>query len=116
MLRVAFSALYWAIAVAVMPPLQVVALAIWLLTVWWDRRRLLLHLYCCGWGYLYVFMNPFWRVRFEGRERLPWIHHVWPKHLRPIPISDEILIIGGQQPCQRVGASTPRRRGGRHAC
>jgi 1-acyl-sn-glycerol-3-phosphate acyltransferase len=69
---VAFSALYWAIAVAIMAPLQLVALAIWLLTVWWDRRRLLLHLYCCGWGYLYVFMNPFWRVRFEGRERLPW--------------------------------------------
>ncbi|HEY6005044.1 MAG TPA: lysophospholipid acyltransferase family protein [Anaeromyxobacter sp.] len=68
----AFSIVYWLFAVAIMPPLFAVALAIFLVTLPFDRRRLVLHLYCCAWGSLYVAANPFWRIGVEGREKLPW--------------------------------------------
>jgi len=69
---VLFSALYWLLAVAVMPVLMVGAMVIWLLTKPFDRRLLALHLYTCFWGSLYIWCNPIWRCRVAGRERLPW--------------------------------------------
>jgi 1-acyl-sn-glycerol-3-phosphate acyltransferase len=68
----AFSIVYWLFAVAIMPPLFAVALAIFLVTLPFDRRRVVLHLFCCAWGSLYVVANPFWRIAIEGREKLPW--------------------------------------------
>ncbi len=68
----AFSIAYWAFAVATMPVLMVGALAVFLVTLPFDRRRLALHLYSCAWGSFYVVMNPLWRMRIEGREKLPW--------------------------------------------
>jgi 1-acyl-sn-glycerol-3-phosphate acyltransferase len=67
-----FSVLYWTFAVLVMPPLFAGALAIWLVTLPFDRRKVLLHLFSCFWGSLYVWCNPIWRFRVHGRERLPW--------------------------------------------
>jgi 1-acyl-sn-glycerol-3-phosphate acyltransferase len=68
----AFSIAYWAFAILTMPVLFLGALAVFLATVAFDRRRLAVHLYSCFWGSFYVWMNPLWRVAFEGRERLPW--------------------------------------------
>jgi 1-acyl-sn-glycerol-3-phosphate acyltransferase len=68
----AFSVVYWAWAVLVMPPLMLGAVLLWLVTLPFDRRRLALHLYSCAWGSLYVWMNPLWRVSYEGRDRIPW--------------------------------------------
>jgi 1-acyl-sn-glycerol-3-phosphate acyltransferase len=67
----ALSIAYWLFALVTMPPLFLVALAIFLVTLPFDRRRVLLHLYCCAWGSLYVEANPFWSVRVLGREKLP---------------------------------------------
>jgi 1-acyl-sn-glycerol-3-phosphate acyltransferase len=67
-----FSIVYWLFAVVTMPPLFAVALAIFLVTLPFDRRRLALHLYSCAWGSLYVVANPFWRIAVEGRGKLPW--------------------------------------------
>ena len=67
-----FSLLYWLFAVAIMPPLFLGALAVLLVTLPFDRRRLALHFYSCAWGTLYVVANPLWRLRVEGREKLPW--------------------------------------------
>jgi 1-acyl-sn-glycerol-3-phosphate acyltransferase len=71
MLRV-FTAAYWVFFVATMPVLFVGALAVFLVTVAFDRRRVVLHLYSCAWGSFYVWCNPLWRVRVEGRDALPW--------------------------------------------
>ncbi len=68
----AFSVLYWAFALLTMPFLMLGALAVFLATVAFDRRRLALHLYSCAWGTFYVVMNPLWRLRVEGRAKLPW--------------------------------------------
>ncbi len=71
MLRV-FSVLYWAFICLTLPIFFVGALIVFALTAWWDRRRLLLHLYSCFWACFYVYANPLWRLRVTGRERLPW--------------------------------------------
>ncbi len=68
----AFSIAYWLFVVATMPILFVIALVVFLLTIAFDRRRLLLHLYSCAWASLYVVSNPLWRMRIEGREKVPW--------------------------------------------
>ncbi|HET8539191.1 MAG TPA: lysophospholipid acyltransferase family protein [Anaeromyxobacter sp.] len=68
----AFSVLYWAFVVVTMPVLFAGALAVFLATAAFDRRRLVLHLYSCAWASFYVVMNPLWRLRVEGRGKLPW--------------------------------------------
>ncbi len=68
----AFSLFYWAFCIATMPFLFAGALIVFLATVAFDRRRLVLHMYSCAWATLYVVMNPVWRLRVEGREKLPW--------------------------------------------
>lgn len=67
-----FSAVYWAFLVLTMPLLFLGALAVFLLTVAFDRRRVVLHLYSCAWATFYVIANPLWRSRIAGREKLPW--------------------------------------------
>jgi len=47
-----------------------VALAIWGLTVLFDRRLVALHLFSCFWASLYLWVTPAWRVRLEGREKI----------------------------------------------
>ena len=68
----AFTLLYWAFVAATMPCFFVVALAIFLVTWPFDRRRVVLQLFSCFWAHFYVYANPLWRARFHGRERLPW--------------------------------------------
>ncbi len=69
---IALSLWHWLFALVTMPPLFVLALAILVVTLPFDRRRLALHLYSCAWGTLYVVAYPLWRLRVEGREKLPW--------------------------------------------
>ncbi len=68
----AFSVLYWAFFALTLPPCFLVALVVFVVTAPFDRRRVVLHLWSCAWASLYVVMNPLWRSRVVGRERLPW--------------------------------------------
>ncbi|HZY03742.1 MAG TPA: 1-acyl-sn-glycerol-3-phosphate acyltransferase, partial [Anaeromyxobacteraceae bacterium] len=68
----AFSVVYWALVVATMPVFFVGALAVFLASAPFDRRRVALHLYSCFWASFYVYVNPLWRVRVLGRDKLPW--------------------------------------------
>ncbi len=67
-----FSALFWAFLALTLPFFFVGALAVFLVTAAFDRRRVALHLYSCFWAQFYIFANPLWRVRVEGRSKLPW--------------------------------------------
>lgn len=71
-MRVAFSILFWAFFAVSCVVLFFVALAIFLVTLPFDRNRRVLHLFSCFWAQLYFYVNPFWRLRIEGRENLPW--------------------------------------------
>ena len=67
-----FSIAWWVFFAVSLPVLFVGALAVFVATAAFDRRRVALHLYSCFWGSLYVWTNPLWRVRFEGLGKLPW--------------------------------------------
>lgn len=47
-----------------------VSALICLVTAPFDRNRKLVHLFSCAWGYHYLLVNPWWSVRFVGREHL----------------------------------------------
>jgi 1-acyl-sn-glycerol-3-phosphate acyltransferase len=66
------SAGYWALIALTCPVFFAGALVVFALTVLFDRRRLVLHLYSSAWATFYVRMNPLWRLRVTGRDRLPW--------------------------------------------
>jgi 1-acyl-sn-glycerol-3-phosphate acyltransferase len=69
---VLLSAAYWA-AIVITCPLFFTGLAgVWALTAWWDRRRVLVHLYSCFWATFFVYVNPRWTLAVTGRERVPW--------------------------------------------
>ena len=68
----AFSGLYWVFVAGTMPVFFAGALAVFLATWPFDRRRVALHLYSCFWASFYVYMNPLWRSEVRGRARLPW--------------------------------------------
>jgi len=68
----AFSALYWTFFALTLPVFFAGAVLVFLVTVPFDRRRVVLHLYTCAWASFYVYLNPIWRCRVLGRDRLPW--------------------------------------------
>jgi 1-acyl-sn-glycerol-3-phosphate acyltransferase len=64
------SVLFWAFLVGSSLALFPVALLIWAATAAFDRRKRLLHQFTCFWASLYTWLNPVWRVRVEGREKI----------------------------------------------
>ncbi|MFC7529681.1 lysophospholipid acyltransferase family protein [Actinoplanes sp. GCM10030250] len=71
MLRV-FSVAFWAFIGITSPVFFLGAVILWLVTLPFDRRRVVLHLYSSAWAILYVHLNPLWRLRVSGRDLLPW--------------------------------------------
>ncbi|MCK4747423.1 MAG: 1-acyl-sn-glycerol-3-phosphate acyltransferase [Bacteroidales bacterium] len=49
-----------------------IALLVWIITRWFDKRLIVLHLWSCFWGSWYIWFNPLWRVRVAGRRKIPW--------------------------------------------
>jgi len=68
----AFSILYWLYFVGSLPFFFVPALLTWLVALPFDRRRAAIHLFGCFWAFSYVWLNPLWHARIEGRRRIPW--------------------------------------------
>ncbi|MBU8897436.1 1-acyl-sn-glycerol-3-phosphate acyltransferase [Corallococcus sp. H22C18031201] len=67
-----FSIAFWAFFGLSSAVLFLGAVLVWLVTLPFDRNGRVLHLYSCFWAQLYVYVNPLWRLRIEGREHLPW--------------------------------------------
>lgn len=67
-----FSIAYWAFIALCCLPFFAIALVIFAVTLPFDRRRVVLHLFSCFWAAFYVYANPLWRLRVIGREKLPW--------------------------------------------
>jgi 1-acyl-sn-glycerol-3-phosphate acyltransferase len=70
MTKRALSTLFWAFITVSSIVLYPVAIAIWLLTVAFDRRLVVLHRFTCFWASLYTWLNPAWPVTLEGREKI----------------------------------------------
>jgi 1-acyl-sn-glycerol-3-phosphate acyltransferase len=67
-----FSVAYWAFIAISCLPFFAVALVLLAITLPFDRRRVVLHLYTCFWGAFYIYCNPLWHLRVVGREKLRW--------------------------------------------
>ncbi len=70
MLARVLSLLFWLFLIVSSLLLFPLALVIWAATVLFDRKLMLLHQFTCFWASLYTWLNPVWRVRIEGRERI----------------------------------------------
>jgi 1-acyl-sn-glycerol-3-phosphate acyltransferase len=66
----AASTLFWAFVTISSIVLYPVAVAIWVLTVAFDRRLVVLHRFTCFWASLYTWFNPAWPVTLDGREKI----------------------------------------------
>lgn len=43
---------------------------VWLFTFWWDRKLWILHRYSIIWSLFYIWINPWWRIDFSGKENI----------------------------------------------
>ena len=64
------STLFWLFLASTSIVLFLGAVGVWALTVLFDRRLALLHLYTSFWGSLYTWLNPAWPVSVQGREKI----------------------------------------------
>ncbi len=64
------SLLFWTFVAVSSIVLYPVAVMIWLVTVTFDRRLVLLHRFTCFWASLYTWLNPAWPVTVEGRDKI----------------------------------------------
>jgi 1-acyl-sn-glycerol-3-phosphate acyltransferase len=70
MTKRALSTLFWAYVTVSSILMFPVAVVIWVLTVAFDRRLVVLHRFTCLWASLYTWCNPAWPVTMEGRENI----------------------------------------------
>jgi 1-acyl-sn-glycerol-3-phosphate acyltransferase len=42
----------------------------WLFTVLFDKRRYILHKFTCTWSDIVLSINPYWKVRVEGKDKI----------------------------------------------
>lgn len=47
-----------------------VALVIFLFTAPFDKKRVVLHRFSCFWGSIYIWMQPLWKITWEGKENI----------------------------------------------
>jgi 1-acyl-sn-glycerol-3-phosphate acyltransferase len=62
---------FWLVAALTMPLLFVLAALVFVVSAPFDPDRRVLHAFVCRTCHAYLHLNPLWRVRVEGRERIP---------------------------------------------
>ncbi|MCK5461674.1 MAG: 1-acyl-sn-glycerol-3-phosphate acyltransferase [Bacteroidales bacterium] len=67
-----YSIILWTFFLISSVLMIIIDMVIWVLTRWFDKRLVVLHLFSCFWGSLYIWFNPLWRVRIKGRRNIPW--------------------------------------------
>lgn len=64
------SVLVWLFVVITLILLFPIAVVVWVVTVPFDRKRKLFHLFTSVWASLYTWFAPFWKVTIENREKI----------------------------------------------
>jgi 1-acyl-sn-glycerol-3-phosphate acyltransferase len=64
------SCYFWPSMFLVSALLFPVSVFLWLTTVLFDRRRYILHQWTCYWSEIILGINPYWKVKVEGREKI----------------------------------------------
>ncbi len=71
-MRAVYSILLWGFLVVSSLVCFSIQVILWLVTRPFDRNGLVIHLFSCFWAQLYFLVNPLWRLRVEGRHKVPW--------------------------------------------
>lgn len=64
------SLIIWAFWAAATVLFAFIAVPVWLVTLPFDKRGLILHYASSLWGYMYALVNSYWTIRFEGRNNI----------------------------------------------
>jgi len=67
-----FSILYWIWFIITNIILFLIGCVIWVLTVLFDKRLVLLHQFSSLWGHSYIWLNPLWPLKMTGRKNIRW--------------------------------------------
>lgn len=67
-----YSALAWFTMTITSVLITPVFLLVWVLSFPWDRRRVASHMMGTFWAWHYQSLIPFWKLRLEGRRKIPW--------------------------------------------
>ncbi len=67
-----FSILAWITIALTSIIITPIFLLVWVLTFWWDKRRLALQMMTTFWAWHYQSLIPFWKLHLEGRKKIPW--------------------------------------------
>lgn len=67
-----FSILAWTAMAVTSCVITPFFLLVWVSTFWWDRRRVAAHMMGTFWAWHYQSLIPFWKLRLEGRHKIPW--------------------------------------------
>ena len=65
-----WTVVYWGFVSVSTLTLFPIALLIFVITLPFDRRRVVLHRFTCFWASLYTWFNPLWPVTVVGREKI----------------------------------------------
>lgn len=60
----------WTLFFAVCIVLYPIAVILFIFTSPFDRKRVILHRFSCFWASLYIWLQPLWKVTWEGREHI----------------------------------------------
>ena len=104
-MKAVLSGLFWAFFALAQLPLFVVALVVWALTTPFDRNGRLLHLYSCFWAQVFFYVNPAWRLRVEGRDKLPW-HGAAVLASNHASLADILVLFGLYRPFKWVSKAS----------
>jgi 1-acyl-sn-glycerol-3-phosphate acyltransferase len=67
---VIFSLVYWLWFILTNIIFFAIALVIWIITVLFDKKLVILHQWASLWGYSYIWLNPLWPTRITGRRNI----------------------------------------------
>lgn len=67
-----YSILTWITMVVTSLIISPVFLLVWVVTFWWDRRRIATHFMGTFWAWVYQSLVFYWKLRLEGRKNIPW--------------------------------------------
>jgi 1-acyl-sn-glycerol-3-phosphate acyltransferase len=70
LVQIMVSCYFWSSMFLVSALLFPVSLFLWVTTVLFDRKRYILHQWTCRWSDIILWMNPYWKVGVEGREKI----------------------------------------------
>ena len=69
-LQVMASCYFWVSMFVISGLLFPIPVFLWISTVLFDKRRYILHQFTCRWSDIILGVNPYWKVRVEGRQKI----------------------------------------------